>query len=283
MTDQQRTYPAGVTSWVDIEQRDIEGAKAFYGPVLGWQFHDATPPGIPTRYVIAQVDGRDAAGIGGPSDRAGADPGDPTWHTYVAVDDLDEALARITHAGGAVTTGPTVAGEGGTWAAFIDPQGASLRLWRAKRRLGAQIVNAPGAWNFSDLHTSDPAAARRFYEQAFGWEIADVGLGTLIRVPGYGDHLAATVDPGIHERQASVSAPPGFADAIGWVVPLGQDETPHWHVSFAVADRDVVATLASEHGGTVIATTETGWTRTALVRDPQGAVFTASQFTPPGR
>src|SRR6478609_7074359 len=279
MTQQQRTYPPGVTSWVDIEQPDVEAAKAFYGPVLGWSFHDATPPGLPFRYVIAQVDGRDAAGIGGPADPAGDAPADPSWHTYVAVEDLDAALARVTAAGGTVTTGPTVAGEGGTWAAFTDEQGADLRLWQPKRRLGAQVVNTPGAWNFSDLHTSDPAAAQALYAQAFGWEVADVGFATMIRVPGYGDHLAATVDPEIHARQAAVSAPPGFADAIGWVVPARTDETSHWHVSFSVADRDATAAAATAHGGEVLATQDTAWTRTARVRDPQGAVFTASQFT----
>ena len=171
----ERTYPAGVTSWVDIEQRDVERAKDFYGAVLGWTFHDATPPGLPSRYVIAQVDGRDAAGIGGPSDPAGDAPADPSWHTYVAVDDIDAALARAASAGLVTTTGPTVAGEGGTWAAFADPQGASLRLWQPRRRLGAQIVNAPGAWNFSDLHTPDPAAAAPVYAQAFGWRSTTSG------------------------------------------------------------------------------------------------------------
>src|SRR6478735_7372801 len=137
----QRTYPAGVTSWVDIEQGDVEGAKAFYGAVLGWTFHDATPPGLPSRYVIAEVDGRDAAGIGGPADPNGDAAADPSWHTYVAVDDLDEALARATAAGLATVTGPTVAGEGGTWAEVVDPEGVTLRLWLPKRRLGALIVN----------------------------------------------------------------------------------------------------------------------------------------------
>lgn len=279
--DQDRTYPQGVTSWVDIEQRDVEGAKAFYGAVLGWTFRDATPPGTPSRYVIAQVGGRDAAGIGGPADPADQGPDDPSWHTYVAVDDVQAALERVTAAGGTVTTGPTVAGEGGTWAAVTDEQGAAIRLWQAKRRPGAQVVNVPGAWNFSDLHTSDPASAVRTYSRAFGWDVVDVGFGTLIRVPGYGDHLAATVDPGIHERQAGVAAPPGFADAIGWVVPVRDGEDPHWHVSFTVADRDRTARLAGDGGGEVLATDETGWTRTALIRDPQGAEFTASQFTPP--
>src|SRR6478609_4973107 len=109
----ERTYPAGVPSWVDIEQRDVERAKDFYGSVLGWTFQDATPPGLPVRYVIAQLDGRDAAGIGGPSDPDGDTPADPSWHTYVAVDDLDATLVRATSAGFTIETGPTVAGGAG--------------------------------------------------------------------------------------------------------------------------------------------------------------------------
>jgi uncharacterized protein len=41
----------------------------------------------------------------------------------------------------------------------------------------------------------------------------------MIRRPGHGDHLAATADHGIRERQEAVSAPPGFADAIAWLAP----------------------------------------------------------------
>ena len=170
-------------------------------------------------------------------------PDGPGWQTYVAVDDLEPVLDAVAAAGGTVTTGPTVAGEGGTWAEIVDPSGAVLRLWKANRRLGAQIVNAPGAWNFSDLHADDPATG--FYETVFGWEITDVWFATMIRVPGYGDHLAATTDPDIRERQASVSVPPGFEDAIGWVAPAEDGRPPHWHVTFAVADRDETAALAA--------------------------------------
>jgi Glyoxalase-like domain len=115
----------------------------------------------------------------------------------------------------------------------------------------------------------------------FGWEIDDLGFGTMIRRPGYGDHLAATVDPGIRERQESIAAPPGFADAIGWLVPLatGRD---HWHVTFTVASRDDSAAAAEKLGAAVISSDDTEWTRTALIRDPQGAELTLSQFTPPG-
>jgi hypothetical protein len=107
----------------------------------------------------------------------------------------------------------------------------------------------------------------------FGWEIDDVGFGAMIRRPVYGDHLVATVDPGIHERQAEVQAPPGFADAIGWLAPAATDEQPHWHVTFTVADRDQSLATISRLGGTVLESEDTEWTRRARVRDPQGAVF----------
>jgi hypothetical protein len=69
-----------------------------------------------------------------------------------------------------------------------------------------------------DTDQPDVDAARHFYASLFGWELDDVGFGTMIRRPGYGDHLAATVDFGIRERQDGISAPPGFAEAIGWLV-----------------------------------------------------------------
>jgi uncharacterized protein len=155
-------------------------------------------------------------------------------------------------------------------------------LWQAGARPGAQVANAPGAWNFSDLHAVDPEASAAWYGDVFGWSVDDLGFGRMIRLPGYGDHLAATSDPEIHERQAGVSAPPGFADAIGWMAPLLPGEEPHWHVTFTVADRDATAASVERLGGTVLDTSDSDWTREALVRDPQGGVFTASQFTPPG-
>ena len=275
---EQRTYPEGVTSWVDTEQPDVDAAADFYRGLMGWSYAEATPPGAPFRYLVAQLDGKDVAGLGGPASAGGGDVAATRWNTYVAVDDADAAAARIEQSGGSVVQPPTIAGEGGRSVVVRDPRGLELGLWEAKRRLGAQITNAPGAWNFSDLHTDDPAAVQPFYRAVFGWEFSDVGFAIMIRVPGYGDHLAATVDPGIHERQAGVGVPPGFADAIGWVAPLAPGEAPGWHVTFTVADRDATAHRVTELGGTVLGTDDSDWTCTALVRDPQGAVFTASQF-----
>jgi predicted enzyme related to lactoylglutathione lyase len=263
---QARTYPAGVTSWIDVEVDDVDAAQDFYGGLFGWTFTTATPPGVPP-YVIAQLDGHDAAGIGqGPLHR---------WNTYVAVDDIEAAIGTIEAAGGRLVDPVEQAGEGGQNATVADPAGVAFRLWQAHRRPGAQIANTPGAWNFSDLHATDPTASQAFYERVFGWRFVDMGFATMIQVPGYGDHLAATVDPDIHERQEF--APPGFADVIGGVVPVG-DLGPHWHVTFTVADRDESAARAESLGATALSTSEDEWTRQVVLRDPQGAVFTASQF-----
>ena len=101
------------------------------------------------------------------------------------------------------------------------------------------------------------------------------------RRPGYGDHLAATVDPDIYNRQKGVSAPPGFADAMpGWFRLQG-DEVPHWHVTFAVGDRDEAVASALRLGARDDAgPLDDAWTKSAVVRDPQGATFTLSQFDP---
>jgi predicted enzyme related to lactoylglutathione lyase len=182
-----------------------------------------------------------------------------------------------------VRSAPADAGEGGRGAALTDPGGAEIRIWQAKRRLGAQVANQPGAWNFSDLHTLNPGAAIKFYEDAFGWQVDDLGFAMMIRRPGYGDHLEATIDPGIRARQSALAPPPGFEDAIAWIARTAPGEPSHWHVSFTVADRDQTVVDAKRLGAQVLSQGETEWTRTALIRDPQGAEFTASEFTPPSR
>jgi len=270
-----RTYPHGVTCWIDTEQPDPPAASRFYEGLFGWTLTDAAPAGAPGPYLIATLDGQEVGAIGSTSAAAA------TWNTYVAVDDVDATAAAVTAAGGTIVSAPRDAAPGGRVATCIDPAGAGFGLWQARGRPGAQLTNTPGAWNFSDLHTADRQAAMAFYAPVFGWRAADLdqGAGTMLQVPGYGDHLAATVDPGIYERQAS--APPGFADVIGFLLISRPGEPASWHVTFTVADRDDSAATADRLGATIVTSADDLWTKNALVRDPQGAQFTISQFTPP--
>ena len=61
------------------------------------------------------------------------------------------------------------------------------------------------------------------------------------------------------------------------------DVPPHWSVTFAVDDADAAAAKAAELGGTVLAPPmDAPFVRFTVLRDPQGAVFTASKYVPPG-
>lgn len=272
--DQSRTYPHGVPCWVDTEQPDPAAASRFYSALFGWAFHDAMPAGAPGSYLIATLDGHDVAAVGQADDA-------PEWTTYIAVTDADTAAAAVTAAGGRILSAPQDAGPGGRVATCADAGGARFRLWQPRRRLGAQLVNVAGAWNFSHLRTSDQDSARMFYAAVFGWVFVDVpdGGGASIQVPGYGQHLASTTDPGIYERQAS--APAGFADVIGGMQPAAPGERPHWHVTFSVGDRDAGLASTEQLGATVLSTSESPWATFADIRDPQGAELTISQFRPP--
>ncbi|HEX6685501.1 MAG TPA: VOC family protein [Candidatus Limnocylindrales bacterium] len=274
---EQRTYPQGVTCWIDTEQPDLDAAARFYGGLFGWTLTDAMPSGAPrSSYLIATLDGQDVCALA----PAGTDAGTAKWNTYVAVDDADATAAAVAAGGGTVVSAPEDAGSAGRAATCLDPAGAEFRLWQPGKRLGAQLVNGPGSWNFSDLHTPDPDSAMAFYTPLFGWRAAAIeGAGTMLQLPGYGDHLAATIDPGIYERQASV--PDGFADVVSGLATIDAGEPARWHVTFAVADRDESAATAERLGATILSSVDDMWTKHSLVRDPQGAEFTISQFAPP--
>jgi predicted enzyme related to lactoylglutathione lyase len=270
-----KTYPHGVPSWIDTVTHDLDDTRRFYAGLFDWTFTDVGP--APGSYQIATIGGHDVAAIAS----AESDDEAATWRTYVAVVDADTTAKAVEAAGGTITVAPVDAGPGGRLAACVDPRGGQFRLWQARLRLGAQIVNAPGTWNFSDLLTSDPTGAAAFYAPLFGWEIDDVGFATVIRRPGYGEHLASTVDPGIRERQSAIAAPPGFEDAVAWLADAPDGQPDFWRVTFAIADLDASAATAETLGATILATDVTEWTKTATVRDPQGAQFVLSQFTPP--
>lgn len=274
-------FPAGVPSWIDTEQADADAAAGFYAGVLGWQFDDRTPAGADGRYLVATIDGRAVAGIrsiGGGSDAPSR------WNTYIAVDDADEAASRVRSAGGVVSAGPSDVGDLGRAAACADPAGADFRLWQPGSLKGAESVNAPGAWNFSELNTDDVAGATQFYAAVFGWEVDEVDMGamsgTMVRLPGYADFLEQ-FDPGIRKRHADFGAPAGFTECVAWILRLQPGGSPHWSVSFAVADADAVAAAARDLGGSVVVEPfDMPPVRSTVIADPAGARFTANVFKP---
>jgi predicted enzyme related to lactoylglutathione lyase len=253
---QRDSYPAGVPCWVEMLAPDSRATGAFYGDLMGWTLDGPGPMPDGGEYFVAQVDGRDVAGIGTlPVDA-------PTqWTTYVSVDDPADTVSRVRAAGGTVIAGPVAVPPAGELALIADPQGAVLGLWKAGSRRGAQLINQAGAWAMSALHTPDPAGAEEFYGRVFGWTRETMDGFGLCRLPGY---------VGGEPQQ------PVPRDVVA--VMLAADGTPHWSVDFWVSDTDATAARATELGGRVHGPFDVPGFRQAVVADPEGAAFTISQL-----
>jgi hypothetical protein len=276
----------GVPCWIDSGRQTPESAVEFYGKLFGWEFTDIAPAEMPGQYLIARVDEKKVAAIG----VAEGNPANPTWNTYIQVEDADASAKAIAEAGGTVTMEPVDAGEAGRMGFFADPAGAEFAVWQPGQLKGAELVNSPGSWNSSDLHTTDVQGAETFYRSVFGWETDLLEFGDfrswLFRLPGYGDFLER-FDPEIRTRQAAWSAPDGFEDAVGWMMELngqpGRVGSPRFAITFTVADTDATARLCEELGGKVLQPPITlGPVREAVLADPEGAVFRIGHYDPDG-
>ena len=277
---ERTSYPAGVPCWVETMQPDPEAAAAFYTELFGWKCENRMPDDAGGQYWIAQLHDLDVAAIGGPPapDTAVA------WNTYIAVASVDETAKKVQAAGGTVLTEPVDAMDAGRYATFADPEGATFSAWQAGRTIGAQLVNEPGTWNFSELNTRDREAAAAFYGAVFGWETESFSMGdsdfAIFKLPGYGAFLMQN-NPDLQGNVEADGAPGGFIDAVTLIQSLTDDGPAHWSVTFATDDADAAASRAEKHGGTVLVPPfDAEPVRMTVLRDPQGAVFAASKYQP---
>jgi predicted enzyme related to lactoylglutathione lyase len=273
-------YIPGVPCWVDTSQPDPVAALPFYRGLFGWDLEDAMPEGSGGNYFIGRLRGGDVAAVG--SIPEGAPPA-AGWNTYIWVDSAEDAAVRAREAGGRVVSEPFDVMDAGRMAVLTDPEGAAFCVWQAKGHKGARVVNEHGSLNFNGLATRDPEGAAAFYGTVFGWKTLAMPAGVMWTLPGYGDHLEER-SPGLRDQMAQMGAPDGFIDVVAALNRIADDdsETPaHWSVTFGVDDADATARKARELGGEIVAgPVDAPWTRSAVIRDPQGATFIASQFVP---
>ena len=68
------------------------------------------------------------------------------------------------------------------------------------------------------------------------------------------------------------------------ITPIAADDADtraSWSVTFSTDDADAMAAKAVELGGTVlVAPVDAPYSRLTLLRDPQGAMFSATSFVP---
>jgi predicted enzyme related to lactoylglutathione lyase len=271
-----------VPCWVDTTQPDPDAAANFYGDLFGWDFEDAMPAGSAGRYLVGRLRSCDVAAV---SSQPEGTPDRAVWNTYIWVENADGAAAKAREAGGTVLSEPFDVMDAGRMAVLADPEGAAFCVWQAGEHRGARIVNEPGSLNFNILNTRDSEAAKQFYGAVFDWTTLDLGSGEFWSLPTYGDYLEK-LTPGIRKMTAELGAA-GFEDVVAAIRAIDGDDsrTPaHWSVTFATNDADATAAKAAELGGTVVVAPVDGpYSRMTVLRDPQGATFSASAFVPENR
>lgn len=174
-TTERRPNPPGDFIWYELMTPDPEGAKAFYDAVVGWKISEGVPEYGGYR-MIGRSDGKSAGGVLPLTDEMRQHGARPTWLGYIHVDDVDRKVASIEQAGGKALMPATDIPNVGRIAMVADPQGAPFYIMKpippANDPHAQSDVFSPSApqrvgWN--ELSTSDPAGARSFYAEQFGW------------------------------------------------------------------------------------------------------------------
>ncbi len=244
----------GRPSWADLATSDLEGSKAFYTGLFGWEADDQ-PIGDGMVYTMMRLDGATAAALyrQGPQE-----PGPPHWNTYVTVDDLSGSVEKARAAGGSILAEPFDVFESGRMAVTQDPTGAIFSMWQPREHIGAEVLNEPGAMCWNELSTRDVDAARGFYSDVLGWgfRAEQMGDAEYSFIANHGEDVGGMI---------------GMDESRG-------DTPPRWQVYFAVGDCDEAVAKIVELGGEIVGDlVEAPVGRFAFVSDPQGAMFTIFQ------
>jgi len=243
--------PVGAPCWVDLMTSDAEGARTFYGELLGWEAEDPAPEF--GGYFNFTRDGVRVAGAMA-NDPASGMP--DVWSVYLATDDARKTVdAAVSHGGQTIVPAADV-GDLGTMAVVSDPGGAAIGMWQPGLHRGFGLVAEPGAPSWFELYTRDYATAVDFYRDVFRWDAHTMGDTPEFRYTTLG------------EGESSAA---GIMDASGF---LPEGVPAHWVVYFGTPDTDAALERLTALGGAVITGAEdTPYGRMATVADPTGARF----------
>ncbi|UCF09822.1 MAG: VOC family protein, partial [Candidatus Bipolaricaulota bacterium] len=113
----------GDVSWTELMTTDVDGAKAFYATVFGWEIEEMDMGSGP--YAVLKAGEEQIGGIMGMPESI--PPGTPPhWMSYVTVNDVDEVAEKVKTYGGKLLVAPTDIPGVGRFCTFMDPQGAVI-------------------------------------------------------------------------------------------------------------------------------------------------------------
>jgi uncharacterized protein len=244
--------------WHDLNTRDADAAKRFYGELFGWAF-DKSDNG-PYQHIKAGEQF-----IGGVRTMGGDEHAPPHWLAYVVVDDVQATVDAVKNHGGKVYMPTTTMENVGTFAVVADPLGATFAPWKSARASeDAEPSGRPAPYTFcwDELLTSSSETAAEFYAKVFGWDAERVEMPgmtyTLLKRRDVKDEMGADKNAG-----GIVQSPP---DA---------KHPPFWLPYVGVQDADATIAKAQRLGATVVAPARDvpNVGRFAVLLDPEKAAI----------
>ena len=123
------------------------------------------------------------------------------------------------------------------------------------------VYKTHGAFSWSELTTTDPAAAATFYGKLFGWTTEVMDMGT-------GPYMVTKVG---ETSVGGIMGPPSGAPPM----------PPHWGCYVTVNNVDDTLTTCAALGGKTLvpAMDVPGVGRMAVIQDPQGAVLNVMAYS----
>ncbi|MFF4040019.1 VOC family protein [Streptomyces sp. NPDC001816] len=248
--------PEGTPCWADAMFSDVEGAKSFYGEVLGWTFGEAASEY--GNYTQAYANGKAVAAVVPPMP---GQEGQSQWCLYFASPDATTTAARIRDNGGEVLMEPMQVGDFGTMCLALEPSGAVFGVWQAGAHEGFEATAVPGAYTWAEVFTRDPDKTDTFLTAVFPYaakQLEDDGVD--FRVFNLGD------DTVLGRMRMTDEFPPEVPSYI--------------NVYFGVDDCDGAVARATKLGGILrFGPMGSPFGRFAALSDPQGANFSVIDTT----
>ena len=115
----------GTPVWFELMSTDYDAVAPFYERVFGWTLSPMDPDDTSFRYSTFGEGPEASAGLCDAKNFIGDSPS--FWRIYLAVDDTDAAVAKITELGGKLLDGPEDS-PFGRFATVADPQGAMFQI-----------------------------------------------------------------------------------------------------------------------------------------------------------
>ncbi|MEG3627878.1 VOC family protein [Streptomyces poriticola] len=259
-------FAPGSPCWLDLGAPDVRAAADFYGTVLGWEFEPMGEGDAPEGGMFRK-DGKIVAGLGKLTEEGARS----AWMVYYTVTDADATTRSVQRGGGTVRVAPRDLDDWGRMAQYSDPLGGQFAVWQPGRTNGFELADQPGSLSWTELMTTDAAAAKEFYGSVFGWQYSDMempggeGTYTLVTPAGLPEERMHGGMMGMRPEDLALT-----------------DGRPYWHPVFAVTDCDAAVARAGEKGGTVQMGPEDmeGVGRLAVCVDPAGADFVVLKPSP---